>query len=92
MFNESEEKLMDAGLMSVVETAAFLHMKESTIRSWVLKRRIPYVKLLHGRVFIRKADALALVEQSLVLAEHSPGQQEGEVEATTRGDKTHGRQ
>lgn len=66
MLKETEQN--EGGLMTVVEAAAFLRMKESTIRSWVLKRRIPYVKLLHGRVFIRKADAEALLERSIVPA------------------------
>jgi excisionase family DNA binding protein len=55
-------------LLTVPEAAAFLRLKVSTIRSWVLKRRIPYVKL-GGRVLIRKVDLEALIEKSFVPAE-----------------------
>jgi excisionase family DNA binding protein len=52
-------------LMNVGETAAMLHLKESTVRSWVLKRKIPYVKL-GGRVFVRHSDAEDLINSSVV--------------------------
>ena len=56
-----------AGLLTVPETANYLRLKVSTIRSWILKRRIPFVKL-GGRVFVRKADAQDLIDRSLVPA------------------------
>ena len=46
---------MEATLMSASEAAKAMRLKESTIRSWILKRRIPYVKL-GRRVFIRAVD------------------------------------
>lgn len=57
----------DTGLMTVRETADFLRLRESTIRDWVLRRRITFVKL-GGRVFIRQADAQELINRSIVLA------------------------
>jgi predicted site-specific integrase-resolvase len=42
-------------------------VKVSTLRSWVLHRKIPYVKLLGGRVFLRKSDLEKLIAESLVL-------------------------
>lgn len=56
-------------LMTVRETANLFRLKESTIRDWVLRRKITYVKL-GGRVFIRKVDAEALIESSMVPAIH----------------------
>ncbi|HUY13670.1 MAG TPA: helix-turn-helix domain-containing protein [Terriglobia bacterium] len=60
-----EEKGNDSGLMTVPETASYLRLKISTIRAWVLKRRIPYVKM-GGRVLIRRVDIQGLIEKSFV--------------------------
>lgn len=57
---EQGKQQNESGLMDVRETAGFLRLKVSTIRAWMLKRRIPYVKL-GGRVFVRKVDAEALI-------------------------------
>lgn len=57
----------ESSLLSIPETAGFLRLKASTIRAWVLKRQIPYVKL-GRRVFVRKMDAEALIEKGLVPA------------------------
>jgi excisionase family DNA binding protein len=54
-------------LLTVAETASATRHKPSTIRSWILHRRIPYVKLSR-RVFIRKADIEALINRSIVPA------------------------
>ena len=61
----------EAGLMTVRETADFLRLKESTIRDWVLRRKITYIKL-GGRVFVRKADAEGLINKSIVPALPDP--------------------
>jgi excisionase family DNA binding protein len=54
-------------LLDVPETADFLHLKESTVRSWILKKRLPHVKL--GRkVFLRRCDLRDLITSSLVPA------------------------
>ena len=71
MLNETEEQGMNTELMTVRETADFLRLKESTVRDWVLHRKITYVKL-GGRVFIRETDAQQLVERSIVLARPKP--------------------
>ncbi len=54
-------------LLTVSETAGFLRLRPSTIRAWILRRRVPYVKL-GGRVCIRRADLEALIDQSVVQA------------------------
>ena len=58
-------------LMDILELAALFHLKPSTIRAWRLKRKLPFVKL-GGRVFVRRADALALIESSVVPAKRAP--------------------
>jgi len=52
-------------LLTVEETADMLRLKASTIRSWVLQRRIAYVKM-GRRVFIRESDAQAVIDSSIV--------------------------
>lgn len=58
---------MDSDLLTVPETASFLRLRPSTIRAWILRRQIPYLKL-GGRVCLRRTDLEALLEQSLVPA------------------------
>jgi excisionase family DNA binding protein len=52
-------------LLTVLEVSIMLRLKESTIRSWILKKRIPYVKL-GRRVFVRQSDAQNAIETSVV--------------------------
>jgi len=58
---------MTSDLLDIEEAAGFLHVKTCTIRSWVLKKKIAHVKL-GRRVFLRRCDLEALVEESLVPA------------------------
>jgi excisionase family DNA binding protein len=44
----------ESGLMTVAEVAHVLRLKESTIRQWVLERRIPYCKPGGKAVRIRR--------------------------------------
>ena len=55
--------IMDAHqqLLTVHEASEVLRLKPSTVRSWLLKRRVPFVKL-GSRVFLRRADLQALIE------------------------------
>jgi len=53
-------------LLNVNETAAMLRLKQSTIRSWILKKKLACVKL-GQRVFIRRTDADAIIAANLVL-------------------------
>lgn len=59
-------------LLTVTEAADILRLKPSTVRAWVLHRKIAYVKL-GGRVFIRRVDCEALIAASLVPAASRPG-------------------
>jgi excisionase family DNA binding protein len=56
-----------SGLLTVAESAALLRLKASTVRAWILHRKIAYVKL-GGRVFLRKSDCDALITASFVPA------------------------
>jgi excisionase family DNA binding protein len=62
-----KQPLGEMGILRIAEAAGILRLQPSTIRAWILKRRIPYLKL-GGRVCLRRADLEALIEQSLVPA------------------------
>jgi excisionase family DNA binding protein len=53
-------------LLTVRQTAAVLCLSVSTIRSWVLARRIPFVKLNGKAIRFRRADIEALIASSVV--------------------------
>ena len=54
-------------LMTIPEAAALLRLRPSTLRAWVLRRKLPYCKV--GRlVRIRRCDVDALLAASLVPA------------------------
>lgn len=55
-----------SNLLNVTEAATALRLKPSTIRSWILKKKLAYVKL-GRRVFIRRIDADAMIAANLVL-------------------------
>ncbi len=57
-------------LLNVSETAEMLRLKQSTIRAWILNKRIPYVKM-GRRVFVRQSDAQNLID-TVIAAE--PGE------------------
>jgi excisionase family DNA binding protein len=60
-------------LLTVPEASEVLRLKPSTVRSWLLKRRVPFVKL-GGRVFLRMEDVLALIEAGFRPANPAGGQ------------------
>jgi excisionase family DNA binding protein len=64
-----EEITMEATeLLNVSETAAALTIKESTVRAWILNRKLPYVKV--GRlVRVRRSDVEAFINSELVTPE-----------------------
>jgi excisionase family DNA binding protein len=56
----------DATLLTVAETAMILRLSVSAIRSWILHKEIPFVKLHNKAVRIRRADVDALIAGSVV--------------------------
>jgi excisionase family DNA binding protein len=56
---------MEQQLLDVKEAAVRLRLKPTTIRAWILKRKIQYAKI-GGRVLIRACDVDALIEKNLV--------------------------
>jgi excisionase family DNA binding protein len=56
---------MTSDLLDVEEAAAFLHVKTCTVRDWVLKKKIAYIKL-GRRVFLRRPDLEKLIADSVV--------------------------
>ena len=54
-------------LLTLAEAGSLLRLKTSTLRAWVLRRKIPYVKV--GRlVRLRRADLESLISNSLIPA------------------------
>lgn len=56
-------------LLSPVEAAKALGIKLSTIRAWILHRRIPFVKLGGKLIKFRRADIEKFITARLVPAE-----------------------
>jgi excisionase family DNA binding protein len=63
----------DANLLTVRQAAAVLNLSVSCVRSWILQRRIPFVKLHTKAVRIRRSDVDALIQNSLVPAREKAG-------------------
>jgi excisionase family DNA binding protein len=55
-------------LLTVVEAGKRLRLQESTIRAWILKRKIPFVRL-GRRVFVRNSDCQELINANVVMPE-----------------------
>ena len=72
---------MNSDLLDVEEAAAFCHVKPATIRSWILKSQVPYVKL-GRRVFLRRKDLEEFIASSVVPARQPlPGAEQVAVTA-----------
>ena len=56
-----------AELLDVEEGAAFCHVKPCTMRSWILQKKVTYVKL-GRRVFLRHSDLVDMIDRSVVPA------------------------
>jgi excisionase family DNA binding protein len=66
--------MADSALLTLAEAAGLLRLKVSTLRAWILRRKVPYCKV--GRlVRIRRADIEALIAASVV-----PARAENETE------------
>lgn len=63
---------MNQNLLTIHEASEVLRLKPSTVRSWLLKRRVPFIKL-GSRVFLRMADLQALIEAGLKPANPAGG-------------------
>jgi hypothetical protein len=62
------ESIMNSvDMLTVPEAGAYIRFKPSTVRSWILKRRITYHKI-HGKVFLRRCDLDKLISDSLIPA------------------------
>ena len=66
---------MTTELLNVAEAAAALTVKESTVRAWILNRKIPYCKV--GRlVRVRRADVEEFISTSIVCPDDEPSKPE----------------
>jgi excisionase family DNA binding protein len=52
-------------LLTINEAAELLRLRPSTMRNWILKKKIRYIKLSR-RVFIRRSDLDLLIGASIV--------------------------
>ena len=55
-------------LLTVTESARILNLKPSTLRAWILRRKIPFVKLGGKAVRLREEDLLDLIREGTVPA------------------------
>ncbi len=60
----------ETDLLTLPEAAPLLRLKVSTLRAWIFRRKLPYVKL-GARVLLRRADVDALITASIVPAAQS---------------------
>jgi excisionase family DNA binding protein len=58
---------VDSELLNLHEASAMLRLKLSTLRAWILHRKIAHIKL-GSRVFLRRSDCEALIDRSVVPA------------------------
>jgi excisionase family DNA binding protein len=65
--NSTELLTVPEERLTVPESAAYLRYKPSTIRAWILNKKINYVKL-GGKVFLRRCDLDSLIAKSLIQA------------------------
>jgi excisionase family DNA binding protein len=77
-------------LVTVPEAADLLRLKPSTVRDWILKRRIPFVKL-GGRVFLQRSNLELLIAESLVPADPSQVQRQCKRKAAIASSTTEDR-
>ena len=54
-------------LLTLPEASAMLRLRPSTLRAWILHRKIAHVKL-GGRVFLRRGDCEALIRACVIPA------------------------
>jgi len=54
-------------LLTLPEASAMLRLRPSTLRAWVLRRKIAHVKL-GARVFLRRDDCEALIAACVIPA------------------------
>jgi excisionase family DNA binding protein len=59
--------VIESPLMDLPEASIYGHFELSTLRDWIFKRKIPFVKR-GGRVFIRRKDLDALIDSCVVPA------------------------
>jgi excisionase family DNA binding protein len=60
--------MIESSLLSPIEAAQALGVKLSTIRAWVLHKRLPYIKLGGKLIRFRKTDIEKFVSANVVPA------------------------
>jgi excisionase family DNA binding protein len=68
----ARRSMADNGLLTITEASAMLRLRPSTLRAWILRRKLAYCKV--GRlVRIKRADVEALITASIVPAREESG-------------------
>jgi excisionase family DNA binding protein len=62
----SDKLEITSDLVTIKEAALMLRLQVSTIRAWVLHRRVPFVKLGGKRVLFLRSDLEKLIASSVV--------------------------
>ena len=62
-------------LLTIDECSRLIRLRPSTLREWLTRKRLSYVKL-GRRVFIRRSDIEALISASVVSAANGANQRE----------------
>ena len=55
-----------AGLLRVPEAAALLGLKPATVRAWLLRRKLPCVRLSAWAIRLRRSDLEKIISDGLV--------------------------
>jgi excisionase family DNA binding protein len=63
---QSEATGQGGDLLRVNEAAALLNVKPATIRAWIMRRKITFVRLSLRAVRVRRADIEKIISQGLV--------------------------
>ncbi|PYX63201.1 MAG: hypothetical protein DMG74_17895 [Acidobacteria bacterium] len=76
---------MNSELLTIEEASDLLRLRPSTLRAWILHRRVPYVKFSR-RVFLRRSDVEELITGGLVPAAAPSGKCTGFTEGRRHGE------
>ena len=65
---EHAQNITDGGLLRIQEASAMLGLKPCSLRAWVLRRKIPVVRLSARCIRIRPQDVEKIIRERLIPA------------------------
>ena len=63
---ESDSRETVGGLLRVPEGAALLNVKPATLRSWILKGKLPHIQLSARAIRLRRSDIEKIISDGFV--------------------------